>query len=274
MARSINFGGIVAATVAAGGLLFGSVAAGQEASERPDWAHYFSERGVEGTIVVVDERPKGGAFVFNRGRASERFLPASTFKIPHALFALDAGVVRDEFQVMTWDGTHYSIEEWNRDQTFHSAMRNSVVWVFQEFARRIGERRERRYLRKISYGNANADGAVDRFWLDGGLRISALEQVSFLQRLYRNQLPFAVEYQRLVKDLMINEAGKDWILRAKTGTGLRITPQVGWWVGWVERPDGAVFFASNIEMPRGGEDASKRIDIPRALLGDIGALPR
>ena len=30
-------------------------------------------------------------------RAQKR-LPASTFKVPHALFALDAGAVRDEFQ--------------------------------------------------------------------------------------------------------------------------------------------------------------------------------
>ena len=31
--------------------------------------------------------------------AQKRFMPASTFKVPHALFALDAGV-RDEFQVI------------------------------------------------------------------------------------------------------------------------------------------------------------------------------
>ena len=31
-------------------------------------------------------------------RAQKRFMPASTFKVPHALFALDAGAVRDEFQ--------------------------------------------------------------------------------------------------------------------------------------------------------------------------------
>ena len=37
-------------------------------------------------------------------RAQKRFMPASTFKVPHALFALDAGAVRDEFQVIRWDG--------------------------------------------------------------------------------------------------------------------------------------------------------------------------
>src|SRR5256885_5933375 len=71
-------------------------------------------------------------------------------------------------------------------------------------------------MRKIDYGNALATGEAP-FWVEGDLAISALEQVAFLQRLYRNRLPLPVEHQRLVKDVMINEAGPDWILRAKTG---------------------------------------------------------
>ncbi len=152
-------------------------------------------------------------------------------------------------------------------------MRNSTVWVYQALARRLGEAREREYLGRLHYGNADPSGGIDRFWLDGALRISAVEQIDFLRKLYRNSLPFTVEHQRLVKDLMIIEAGRDWILRAKTGWGARMTPQVGWWVGWVERADGAVFFALNIDMPRGGEDAPKREAIARAVLRSLGALP-
>lgn len=43
------------------------------------------------------------------------------------------------------------------------------------------------------------------------------EQILFLVHLYRNELPFKIEHQRLVKDIMIVEAGRNWILRAKTG---------------------------------------------------------
>ena len=39
----------------------------------------------------------------------------------------------------------------------------------------------------------------------------------FLKKLYQNDLPFELEHQRLLKDVMIVEAEKDWILRAKTG---------------------------------------------------------
>ena len=68
--------------------------------------------------------------------------------------------------------------------------------------------------------------------------ISAMEQVDFLRKLYRNELPFKVEHQRLVKDIMIVEAGRDWILRAKTGWQARVEPQIGWWVGWSRRRPG------------------------------------
>jgi len=267
---SFHAGGLVALTLFA--IAPRSAGAEDRWQERPDWSHWFSEAGVTGTIAILDGRD-GSRWVSDSARACTRFIPASTFKVPHALFALDAGLVRDEFQVFRWDSTRREIQSWNRDQNLRSSIRNSVVWVYQGFARALGEARERRYLRRIGYGNAEPSGGIDRFWLDGGLRISALEEIAFLERLYRNALPFRVEHQRLVKDVMIVAAGPDWILRAKTGWAARMNPQIGWWVGWVERPDGPVFFALNIDMPAGGKDTPKRMAIVRAILRSIGALP-
>ena len=124
--------------------------------------------------------------------------------------------------MIRWDGVKRDFDGWNQDQTLRSSMRHSTVWVYQQFAREIGEVREKEYLTRIQYGNADPSGGVDRFWLDGALRISAMEQVDFLRKLYRNELPFKVEHQRLVKDIMIVEAGRDWILRAKTGWQARV----------------------------------------------------
>ncbi len=244
----------------------------QEWQPREEWADVFDAAGVTGTIVVMDER-SGSWQVHNPARATERFIPASTFKIPHALFALDAGVVTDEFQVFRWDGTQHEIASWNQDQDLRASMRNSAVWVYQLIAEQIGEPAERRYLERIGYGNADPSGALVSFWLDGKLAISATEQVAFLRRLYRNELPFQLSDQRLVKDVIVVEAGRDWILRAKTGWGARADPQVGWWVGWVERTEGAVFFALNIEMPNAAADLSKRESIAREILRSIQALP-
>ncbi|MCA1780266.1 MAG: class D beta-lactamase [Xanthomonadaceae bacterium] len=255
------------------------VEANAQWQEREDWAATFEQAGVAGTIAVLDLRGgKVHRIVYNAERAQQRFSPASTFKVPHALFALDAGIVRDEFQVFEWDGEKRWLDAWNRDQDLRSSMRNSVVWVYQKFAREIGEAREREYLKKIDYGNADPSGGIERFWIEGDLEISAIEQVEFLRRLYYNELPFAVEHQRLVKDLMLNEAGNEWtcewILRAKTGWSSSSDPGIGWWVGWVEWPEGPVFFALNIDMPNGIDDTAKRKLITRDVLRSLGALPK
>lgn len=244
----------------------------QDWVERSDWETLFEDAKVTGTIAVVDER-RGLSLVYNPDRAHRRFIPASTFKVPHLLFALDAGIAKDEFQTFHWDGVSRRFPHWNRDQTLRSSISGSVVWVYQDFARRLGEKKERRYLRKIGYGNRDVSGGIDRFWLDGGLRISALEQIGFLQKLYRNALPFKVEHQRLVRDLMVIEAGRSHILRGKTGWAFDVDPQIGWFIGWVERPEGAVFFAMTMEMPNGADDAPKREAIVRAALRSIDAMP-
>jgi len=241
-----------------------------ERQERPDWASFFDSVQAQGTIVVLDQR--GGAqqlWVYDQERADRAYSPASTFKIPHSLFALNAGVVRDEFQVFEWDGVERDFAPHNQDQTLRSAMRNSAVWVYEIFAAEIGEAQAREYLMQIDYGNTDPSTSEGVYWIDGALAISAQEQIYFLQKLYQNELPFRVEHQRLVKDIMIVEAERDWILRAKTGWEGRW----GWWVGWVEWPTGPVFFALNIDTPNRLDDLYKREEITRAILQSIDALP-
>lgn len=240
---------------------------------RPEWASCFAAESLAGTIAVLDERT-GMHGAYDPARAGRRYLPASTFKIPHALFALDAGIVKDEFEVFPWDSTRGPFDSWNRDQDLRSSMSRSVVWVYQRFARTLGEKRERAYLERVGYGNADPGGGVDRFWLEGALRISAIEQIEFLRRLRRNELPFEREHQRLVKDVMIVDARREWILRGKTGWTTRTgEPDLGWFVGWVERQEGTVFFALNVDMPRGLADAPGRERIARAVLRRLDALP-
>ena len=234
-----------------------------------DWARLFEKAEVPGTLVVVDAR--GGAartLLHDPVRAERRVSPASTFKIPHSLFALDAGLVRDEFQVFPWDGVQRAIPAWNRDQDLRSSVRDSAVWVFERFAGQLGTAREEAYMRKIDYGNCLATGAKP-FWVEGDLAISAHEQIWMLRALHRNALPFQVEHQRLVKDIMVTEAGSQWILRAKSGW----SGSIGWWTGWMELAQGPVFFALNIDTPRRQADLPKRIEIVREALAGIDAWP-
>lgn len=260
------------ATIAALVLLFFASLAGADEKivERPEWGAIFAEIGATGTIAVKDGREQAPTtYVYDRKRAATRFSPASTYKIPHTLFALDSGAVRDEFQVFKWDGVKRDFEPHNQDQTLRSAMRNSAVWVYELFAKAIGEAKAGEYLRTTGYGNADPSTDRGNYWINGNLRISPLEQLAFLGRLYRNELPFRLEHQRLVKDLMIVEAGRTWILRAKTGWD----GNSGWWVGWVEWQSGPVFFALNIDTPARLADLPKREAIGRAVLKALNALP-
>lgn len=263
----MNRRNLMLAALAAG---FAQVAAaGSQTQEKTEWSRFFSEADAQGSIVVLDARDKSETtHVYNVLRAERSYSPASTFKIPHSLFALDAEVLHDEFQAIPWDGVKRPTAAWNEDQNLRSAMRNSTVWVYERFAKELGDEREIAYMQKIGYGNAVATGEKP-FWVEGDLAISSFEQIAFLQRLYRNQLPFQVEHQRLVKDVMVNEAGPNWILRAKTGW----TGKIGWWVGWVEWPSGPVFFALNIDTPNRLGDLAKRQSITRNVLRSINALP-
>lgn len=131
-----------------------AILAQEDFQPRPDWGLYFEKYEAVGTMVVVDGRDSSLArYAYKLPRALQRYSPASTYKIPHTLFALDAGLVADEFQIFPWDGVERSYAPHNQDQNLRSAIRNSALWVFEYFASKLGEDKARAYLEKINYGN-------------------------------------------------------------------------------------------------------------------------
>lgn len=241
---------------------------------RPEWAQEFAAQSVSGTLVIYDEAASRYD-VFDRTRAETRFAPASTFKIFNALTALETGVIRDEHETFRWDGTKRRIDDWNRDHDLASGMKYSVVWYYQEIARRIGRERMQHWIDAVGYGNRDISGDIDKFWLGlGGLKISAVEQIAFLRRLAAGTLPFSERSQDIVRRITIVDATPDYTLHAKTGWRQLETEAsgLGWYVGWVERGGKRWFFALNIDMKDG--DAPKRAGIAKALLVKAGALPK
>jgi beta-lactamase class D len=53
--------------------------------------------------------------------------------------------------------------------------------------------------------------------------------------------------------------------------GDKSAPQIGWWVGYVERGDKAYFFAMNINIRR-DEDAAARMTITRNILREMNII--
>lgn len=248
-----------------------------EWQERPGWSKAFAGQGVSGTMLVLDERADRW-LVFDRARAERRFIPASTFKVFNALASLDGGAVKDEYETIRWDGTKRAFDDWNRDQSLASAMKFSAVWFYQAMARRVGAERMQGWIERVGYGNRDIGGGIDRFWLDGALRISAVEQIGFLRRLAHGTLPFSSRAQEAVRRITLLESAPDYALHAKTGWAVRAgaadDADLGWIVGWVERDGRRWFFALNVDMPGGAKDAAKRLPLARGLLVEAGALPK
>lgn len=239
--------------------------------EMPAWGEYFKAAGVTGT-VAVRKHGEDRTLVFDAARAAAPCLPASTFKILNSCIALQTGVVTGPGEVFRWDGVTRSVAAWNRDMTMAEAFSASNVPVFQEIARRIGQKRMAAFVREAGYGNADIGGGIDRFWLEGKLRISAMQQLDFLERLRTGGTPFTPETVGAVAAMMTVDKGPGWTLRGKTGWAVREKPGTGWFVGWAERGGEVWYFAVNIDMNDLAQ-AGARVGVARAALRGLGALP-
>jgi len=220
---------------------------------------------------VLHDVSRGTTVRFNPTRARRRMLPASTFKIPNALIAVETGVIRDARQILRWNGKKYWVSAWNRDHTLHTAIRYSVVWAFQRIARQVGRARMQRWVDRLGYGNGDLSGPIDTFWLNGRLRISAEEQVAFLKRFQAGSLPFSKRTQTLVREALVMDRAGAYVLRAKTGWAIRKKRQHGWYVGWAERGPRVWIFAMNMDgLWR--KDQKARLTITHTVLRRAGAL--
>jgi len=262
--------------IAAAGFLpsrgFANVAP-QRSEIRESLAKHFADVGTAGTFVgyKVDEYL---VIASDSNRSGEARLPASTFKIPNSIIALETGVVGDpDTDVFKWDGVKRSIEAWNRDHTMRTAIAASAVPVYQEIARRIGPERMQKYVDLFEYGNRDIGGGIDQFWLTGDLRIDPVQQVDFVDRLRRGALPVSKRSQDLVRDILpVTKAG-DAVIRAKSGLlgAERGQPSLGWMVGWAEKGSANTVFALNMDCvePR---HIAERMNITQQCLADIGAI--
>lgn len=251
-------------------LFTGLGTASAETVAMPRWQRHFDASGVKGTFVLFE--PMEDRYrVLDAARAERRFLPASTFEIANALVGLEVGSIADENEVFRWDGTPKPFASWERDQALATGMRDSVTWMFQEVARRTGKARMREWLERLEYGNRDLSGGIDHFWLQGGLRIGAMEQVRFLHRLAEGRLPMTQRAQRLVRQALVAERTKAYTLYAKTGGVASGKDAVMWWVGWIERKGRPqAYFAMNFSPA--SSTAFDELGIGRGVLREAGVL--
>ncbi|BBC25081.1 class D beta-lactamase [Pseudanabaena sp. ABRG5-3] len=202
----------------------------------------------EGCFILYDLK-RDRYIRYNSQHCQKRFIPASTFKIFNSLVALETKAIADENTVIPWNGVaNNEFLEWNQDQTMRTAFKRSVVWFYQELARRAGNERMSKYIQAAGYGNQDIGDKIDTFWLKGKLRISPEEQIKFLVRLYQENLPFSPAVMKTVKDVMVIDRQDNYTLRGKTGWGRDVDgmKNIGWYVGYLERDNDVYFYALNI----------------------------
>ncbi len=203
----------------------------------------FDKRELVGTIAI-SSLDNNTVFISDEKRAKQQLPPASTFKIANTLIALEEKAIKNELEIIKWDGIDKGWEPWNQDHSIKSGFPVSCVWCYQELAKRIGIYNYQRHLKQLNYGNMQVGENLTRFWLNGDLKISALEQIEFLQKLYTNNLPYTQKNIDKTKEVMIVEANDNYIIRVKTGWAMKI----GWYVGYIELKNKTWFFAMNMNM--------------------------
>ena len=202
---------------------------------------------IHGTILLLDASAKqyySNNFVWcEKGK-----LPASTFKIPNTIIALESGVVAHDSVVFKWDGTKRAFKIWEQDLIFRDAFKYSCVPCYQKVAREIGVRQMTEYITKFDYGSISVDSTnLENFWLTGKARITPFQQIGFLKKLYESQLPISKRTEKMVKDIMVLDEQAAYKLSGKTGWSVDNEKNNGWFVGYLETAGKVYYFATNVE---------------------------
>ncbi|MBB6523381.1 class D beta-lactamase [Pseudoteredinibacter isoporae] len=219
------------------------------------------------SFVLLNE--EDGKFQFvNQQRAETRFTPFSSFKIANTLIALETGQLKDLSQTFSVNKEAYPVESWwpkrwyEAPLTIREAFHASALPIYRQLAVDIGDTDMTRVLNGFQYGNGDISSGLDSFWLNGSLQISAVEQVCFLRRLARRELPLSANSFAMFEDIMEVDLDKEpsWFaeafkqqsgdvkLFAKTGGGpLSNEKYIGWYVGYVQNAEGNHYFALNME---------------------------
>ncbi|MBX3578944.1 MAG: class D beta-lactamase [Rhizobiaceae bacterium] len=213
------------------------------------------------TLCTVIADAADGRILLEDGACSDRVTPASTFKIPISLMGFDAGILQDEntpalpFKkgYADWGG-----DAWRQSTDAARWMKYSVVWFSQQVVKTLGEAEFGTYVTGFDYGNADISGdpgknnGLERSWIASSLAISPREQVAFLRKMLRGELPVGSHAVEMTMRIVEQADPVDgWTVQGKTGSAYPRKPDgsldrtrgYGWYVGWMTRGDTTLVFA-------------------------------
>ncbi len=176
----------------------------------------------------------------------EQKVACSSFKVPLAVMAFDSGILKDENEMLKWDGIQRNkVPEWNKDHNARTWMSHSVVWFSQRLTPKLGEKRFKKYLKDFKYGNQDISHGITDAWLvspsgpESSLRISPYEQVEFLKALWKDELPVSKRAMELTRKITYRETTPSgFVLSGKTGSNSYDNEgrvQLGWFISHLQR---------------------------------------
>ena len=179
-------------------------------------------RGSEEQSCVVIQELAAQRPLITRGRGcATRLSPASTFKVPHALVALETGVVTTE-SLERWDGRKYRAPA-RLESGSHGHHGAAAVGPVAVSTRRAAHRRGanvRMARARSSTATATSPVPSPSTGSNGTLQIAVPEQVAFLHRFYRR--PAASRAALLARGSRRSPAG------GRDGRELARRPSTAW----------------------------------------------
>ncbi|KKB08129.1 class D beta-lactamase [Devosia chinhatensis] len=192
------------------------------------------------------------AILLSEGDCDSRVTPASTFKLPLAVMAFDAGIITSPSapRLSFTPGDPDWNPSWRQDTDPEMWMKNSTLWYSQRLAEALGQERLSAYALSFGYGNGDFSGdpgrnnGLERAWVSSSLQISPVEQASFMTALLQGQLPVARQAAEGALGLLETAGHVDgWQIRGKTGSAyprradgsFDYASGWGWYLGWAEK---------------------------------------
>jgi beta-lactamase class D len=235
-------------------------------------------KGRYGGLEIYDAQSKL-SFRVNTPRLSERLPPCATYLVPHMVIALGTGVLKENEAPLAFDAAKYADapmwpSSWRREQTFDSALKDSVRWYAQELAQKMGSARITANLKRIKYGNADITGGLDKFWMSSSLLVTSFEQIDFMKALRDGKLGFNPRINKLVQDALVVEKTVDYTIFGKYGScPMPDGKYLGWLVGYIERAGKVWYYALNLDGKSVADFSGIRLDIVRGSMIELGFLP-
>ena len=241
--------------------------------EKKAFQTLIDNKDLKGCVLIYDKN--ANLFYSNDfGWAKKGQLPASTFKIPNSMIALELGILEDTSSILLWDGEPQMNPLWEQDLKLKDAFQFSCVPCYRSIARQVGVDRMVNYVHQFNYGQMVIDSSnLDLFWLMGDSKISPFEEIAFLKAFNEKALKIEDKTYRTMRYILLREDTGQYQLYGKTGWSTDNDHNNTWFVGFLETTNNTYYFATNLEpTDQANLDklASHRINITKSALNVLG----